>query len=106
MIYCDTSLIVTAITAEAQTGTAQRWLAEHEMSGLCASLWVETEVASALSQKQRSGLLTLAQRDTAFDRWRDLMSGWQSLSSLTVPLSALRNSPEAASAPAMRSILR
>lgn len=77
MIYCDTSLVVTALTAERTTAAAQHWLAEHEAGGLCGSWWVETEVASAIAQKLNRGDLTAAQRATALDQWRAISRAWR-----------------------------
>lgn len=79
MIYCDTSLIVTALTAEPATDAAQCWLSEHELVGLCASPWVGTEVASALAMKERNGALSAKQREAAAMQWRQLITGWRVL---------------------------
>ena len=37
MIYCDTSLLVSALTVEASSVTVQRWLAQQEAAALCIS---------------------------------------------------------------------
>lgn len=42
-------------------------------------MWVETEVAGALSMKQRLGTLTAEQRTTAFRTWRKLLTDWRLL---------------------------
>ena len=79
MIYCDASLVVTALVPEARTAEARRWFSDHGGEVLAASWWVETEVASALAQKQRQQLLTEPQRRTAFAQWRLLCSSWEML---------------------------
>jgi predicted nucleic acid-binding protein len=55
MLYVDTSVIVSALTNEADTALAQIWLARQETSELTISDWTTTEFASALSIKLRDG---------------------------------------------------
>ena len=74
-IYCDASVIVAALTIEDRTMQAQQWLEDHAQRGLAASLWVETEVASALAKKQRERLISDRQRKAAFAQWRELLTG-------------------------------
>ena len=76
MIYCDASLVVTALAVELRTAEARRWFSDHDGDVLATSLWVETEIASALAQKQRQKLLTEPERRTLFGQWRLLSSGW------------------------------
>ncbi len=52
MPYVDTSLITTLITTEKRTAAALAWLIGHG-AALTTSEWTRTEVASALSIKQR-----------------------------------------------------
>jgi uncharacterized protein len=55
MLYVDTSIIVSALTKEADTALSQTWLARQETSELTISDWTVTEFASALSMKLRTG---------------------------------------------------
>lgn len=55
MIYCDTSLIVAALTSESFSDVARDLLAG--IRTLVASHWTSTEVASALAMKHRRGAL-------------------------------------------------
>ena len=41
MIYLDTSLLVTALTAEPDTTRVQAWLAKREAGALCISDWAD-----------------------------------------------------------------
>ena len=76
-IYCDASVIVTALTGEEATAKAQTWLAGHAPAELAASPWVGTEVASALARKQRKRALTDEQRRNALAQWQALLLDWQ-----------------------------
>ncbi len=70
MLYLDPSLIVSLVTAEAHTAEAQDWLEGQDPVELAVSDWVVTEVASALSIKQRNGQIddvTRARASRAFD---------------------------------------
>ena len=55
MLYVDTSVLVSALTREADTNRSQAWLAEQQPSELTISDWTVTEFASALSLKSRAG---------------------------------------------------
>lgn len=57
MLYLDTSLLVSALTNEADTGTVQAWLTRQAPQELTISDWVVTEFSSALSIKLRMGQL-------------------------------------------------
>lgn len=56
MIYCDTSLLVSAMLAtESASKAAKAWLAGRTPGELAVSMWVETEFASAVAMKVRRG---------------------------------------------------
>lgn len=83
MIYCDTSLLTTALTPESGTARVQAWLRAQQASELCVSAWVETEVSSALSIKVRHRTLSLDQRADVLTHWRRMLAG--GLVSIPVP---------------------
>lgn len=64
MIYLDTSLLVALITTEERTARAHDWLASVD-DQVATSEWGRVEVASALSIKQRQGVLDAAGRAEA-----------------------------------------
>ncbi len=65
MLYLDTSVLVAAITPEAESRRVQSWLRSVGSGDLAISNWVATEFASALSIKVRTGVLTMSQRENA-----------------------------------------
>lgn len=62
MLYLDTSLLVAALTNEAETEQIQCWLGQQPADDLAISDWVATEFSSALSIKLRTGHIGPAQR--------------------------------------------
>lgn len=70
MLYLDTSLIVTLLTAEAETEKARTWMRSHPPGSFAVSDWVVTEFAAALSMKARARFLSEEQRQ-ATQRWFD-----------------------------------
>jgi hypothetical protein len=47
MLYLDTSVLVAALTNEAETEAIQRWLGQQTGDELAISDWVVTELSSA-----------------------------------------------------------
>ncbi len=72
MLYLDTSLVVALIIAEPHTGEAHAWLHAQAAGDSAISDWVTTEVASALSLKERTGTLSAANRIWAEETYREL----------------------------------
>lgn len=62
MHYLDTSLLVAALTSEAMTRVAQRWLASQPAGSIAISDWVITEFSAALSIKLREKQIGAADR--------------------------------------------
>jgi hypothetical protein len=65
MLYLDTSLLVAALTNEAETERMQCWLGRQPEDELAISGWVTTEFSSALSIKLRTGQIGAAHRADA-----------------------------------------
>jgi uncharacterized protein len=85
-VYLDTSLLVAALTNEAETGRVQAWLGEQTAENLAISEWVTTEFSSALSIKLRSGQIEAVHRADALATFTRLTAD-----SLTVlPVSGLQ----------------
>jgi hypothetical protein len=74
MLYLDTSLLVAALTNEAETGRIQGWLGEHEQGSIAISDWVATEFSSALSIKLRTGQIEAVHRADALAMFTRLTS--------------------------------
>jgi predicted nucleic acid-binding protein len=72
MLYVDTSVIVSALTNEADTALSQIWLTRQEASELTISDWTTTEFASALSIKLRTGALGADRRAAALSTFTRL----------------------------------
>src|SRR5215467_11429142 len=65
MLYLDTSLLVAALTNEAETERIQGWLGQQAEGDLAISDWVATEFSSALSIRLRAGHIEPAHRADA-----------------------------------------
>jgi uncharacterized protein len=86
MLYLDTSLLVAALTNEAETGPMQTWLGRQPEDNLAISDWVATEFTSALSIKLRTGQIDANDRAEVLAKFARL-----SADSLTVvPVSRLQ----------------
>lgn len=64
-LYIDTSVLVAALTNEAETARMQAWLTEQPPEDLFVSDWVSTEFSSALSIKLRTGQISVTDRANA-----------------------------------------
>jgi predicted nucleic acid-binding protein len=64
-LYVDTSVLVAALTREAETLRMQAWLSAQPAGGLAISAWVATEFSAALSIKLRTGDIDKAHRTNA-----------------------------------------
>ena len=65
ILYLDTSVLVAALTHEAETARMQRWLDDQDPEFLAISDWVTAEFSSALSIKLRSGQIETQHRADA-----------------------------------------
>jgi uncharacterized protein len=65
MPYVDTSILVAALTNEAETLRMQTWLGEQAPGDLTISEWVATEFSAALSIKIRTGQIETRDRAEA-----------------------------------------
>ena len=85
MLYLDTSLLVAALTNEAETERIQHWLGRQQADELAISDWVQTEFSSALSIKLRTGQIRIADRAEALATFTRLATE----SFIAIPVSRL-----------------
>jgi predicted nucleic acid-binding protein len=81
--YLDTSLLVAALTNEANSSRVQMWFSQQVEGDLVISDWVEAEFSAALSIKLRTGQLTAEHRSHALAGFSTLRSN--NLTVLPVP---------------------
>jgi predicted nucleic acid-binding protein len=84
MPYIDTSILVAALTNEAETLRMQTWLGEQAAGDLTISEWVATEFSAALSIKIRTGQIEARHRAEALAAFRRLLAD----SFATLPISS------------------
>lgn len=83
MIYLDTSVLVTALTLEADTPRVQTWLAQQDAGMVCISDWVISEFSSAFSLKLRRGEVSADERARVLSNWRILQQ--ENIAAVVVP---------------------
>ncbi len=72
MIYLDTSVLVSSLTAETATSRVQAWLRTKDSERLCISPWIITEINSALGMKLRLGIVTVDERTRVINEFEHL----------------------------------
>lgn len=70
IVYCDTSVLVSAFSAEQFSILARDWLDQRPRASLAFSGWTDAEIASALARKQRSARIDAADRARSLAIWR------------------------------------
>ncbi len=88
MLYLDTSILVCALTNEADTAAVQTWVSQQDSRDLTISDWVATEFSSALSIKLRTGQLGVEHRAAALSAFTRLVT--ETLTILPVSRSSFR----------------
>jgi predicted nucleic acid-binding protein len=85
MLYLDTSLLVAALTNEAETERMQHWLGRQPEDDLAISDWVAAEFSAALSIKLRTGQIRITDRAEALAAFTRLTTD----SFIAIPVSRL-----------------
>jgi uncharacterized protein len=99
MLYLDTSILVSALTNEADTAAVQAWLAGQVARDLTISDWVVTEFSSAVSIKLRTGQLGPDHRAAALASFTRLAA--ETFSVLPVERASFRTAARFADQPAL-----
>jgi uncharacterized protein len=99
MLYLDTSILVSALTNEADTAAVQAWLAGQVVRDLTISDWVVTEFSSAVSIKLRTGQLGPDHRAAALASFTRLAA--ETFSVLPVERASFRTAARFADQPAL-----
>lgn len=86
--YLDTSVLVAALTNEAETVRMQTWLAAQPEGDLAISEWAATEFSAALSIKLRTGQIEVQHRVDALALFARLRA--ESLETLSITAGEFR----------------
>lgn len=86
MIYCDTSLLVTAFSGEPAAPAVQRWLLRYAEGELCTSNWAIPEFSSAVAIKLRREDISAEDKALILARWAAAQN--ENLVMLAVPQEA------------------
>ena len=71
-LYLDTAVLVATLVHEPGTAVAHRFLQDASDLPWLISPWVDTELASALAQQRRRGVIDAHERDWAWHRFQEL----------------------------------
>ena len=80
MIYCDTSVLVSAlVTTEPASEAAAQWLLSQTAGELAISDWVQTEFAGAIALKVRRGDLNERAKGRVLRAWSVIGNSFERL---------------------------
>lgn len=74
MIYCDTSLLVSALSNEGRSEQVRAWLDTVAAGDLCVSDWTVTEFSSAIAAKVRFGSLPAERKPAVMTQWHTMLA--------------------------------